>query len=500
MKEMDMARRGDVSANPFRVISVSVLFLLMISLALMCEDAFTGEEHFSMDADGARPVYVKIEMDTINKVQEGNKVIIQSGPGSTGNAVMYGRISIYRIARLAANTIYIRLILDIPPGGNIIGSVTPMIVSIPANTLNRSVPIRVNLLLGSPMLNYSTGISDLLKVNIVGVWSAEPSVGAVEEWIGGDIDPYPLYAEVRPYHYLLMTFDPTVLQLFPGMSGDIYVVVRNTGNGNERVDLWIPNEGLWASRGWVFAFDRTTIDIGPQSEARVKVTVTSPRTFSAPYHMELAVFTVHAESYYSRVKYEQGLLDQVVTYDMDFMVSLYGFDFLFIPWMWAIVLYLAIAVVLLNLGINVFTMKRRKLPRGKEPGFIALYHLVRSEERRQRLREERAIKKERKGRIKQERQRLALESREQREREKKAMAGPDRKLELPSPDRGKQHQRWGKKPGVDLSDIELDLDGPEIEIVPAMKEKKPGRSPGFFSGKREREMEDLRESLTLLDD
>ena len=93
-----------------------------------------------------------------------------------------------------------------------------------------------------------------------------------------------------------------------------------------------------------------------------------------------------------------------MTYDMDFMVSLYGVDFLFVPWMWSIVLYLAIAVVLLNLGINVFTMKRRKLPRGKEPGFIALYHLVRSDERRQRLREDRAIKKEQKALFKQKRQ------------------------------------------------------------------------------------------------
>ena len=496
---MKMARRGYGSANPFRVISVSVLFFLIVSLALLCEDAFTGEENFSMDAEGARPVYIKIEMDTINKVQEGNKIIIQSGPGSTGNAVMFGNISIYRTARLARNPIYIRLRLDFPPGNNIIGSVTPMILTFSPVAKYGSVPIRVNLLLGSPMLNYSTGVSDLLKVNIVGVWSAEPSVGAVEEWIGGDIDPYPVYVEVRPYHYLLMTFEPTVLQLFPGMSGDLYVVVKNTGNGNERVDLWIPNERIWASRGWVFAFERTTIDMGPQSEARVKVTVTSPRTFSAPYHMELTAFTVHAESYYSRVKYEQGLLDYAVTYDMDFMVSLYGVDLLFVPWMWSSVLYLAIAVVLLNLGINVFTMKRRRLPRGREPGFIALYHLVRSEERRQRLREERAIKKEQKALLKQERQRLALEVKEQKEREKEAIV-PAKKLSLPSPDRG--GRPWGKKPRVDLSDIELDLDGPEMEIAPAMKEERPGRPSRkpLFSGKREREMDDLRDSLSLLDD
>jgi len=488
------------SSPESRPLRPGIMILVVVSILSTCFvlDHITDDGvELVEEANGARPILIRIEMDSKGIMNEGGTISVQSGPGQTGSSFATGNVSLYRDARVARNPVYVQLFFR-SDSGLVMGSVTPSVITFRPQAKLGSVQIRVNILI-NPMTNYSTGINQLVKGEVYGKWNAEPNIGVpLENWYSGDVEPYPVYVNIKPFHYLLVTFDPPVLQIFPGMSGDIYAVVRNTGNGNERVDLWVVQEGMWAQEGWVFNFEKTTVDIGPNSEQRVKIHVTTPRKLSAPYHMELKAFTLHAESYYSKIKYEKGEMDRIESYEMDFMVYLYGVDVVYLPWLWAVVLYLAMAVVLFNLGINVFTMRKRRLPRGKEPGFLALKNLLLSPERKRRWKEERRSRSEARKREREERRRqkeLLKAEIATKGKEKGSKAAPF----LPG----------GKKKKVDLGDLELDLSGSdEPEKVRAMAPAdlkgevgKAGKAPALPFGRKKKErMEDLRESLSLLDD
>jgi hypothetical protein len=155
-------------------------------------------------------------------------------------------------------------------------------------------------------------------------------------------------------------------------------------------------------------------------------------------------------------------------------------------------MYLAIAIVLLNLGINVFTMRKRKLPRGKDPGFIALYHIARNPERRARA----------KTRM-EERRKLRRELKEKRKAEKEALKSAaaeekkEREAKLPSPEIPSEKK---KAPVLDLhrTDDDFDIIIPEERPKPS---ERP-RSKPFTRAPRKREKveKDMIDVLSNLDD
>jgi hypothetical protein len=232
------------------------------------------------------------------------------------------------------------------------------------------------------MINYSSAVSGLIKIKVWGDWFTPFSQG-VESWSAGSIDEFYIYVNVKPFHYLDLLFDPPMVQIRPGEPTKLDVIVRNRGNGLERVELSIPNEATYALSGWTFEFDSTVLDIPPRAEARIGLRIVPPRYQQFKYHMEVIDFNIRAVSHSSRFQVLDGDRTEENWFEMSFSVYTLGLDTVFVPFTWTLVLYLLFLVIMFNLGINMFTLRRRRLPRGKYPGFIALYRFLSDPARRE---------------------------------------------------------------------------------------------------------------------
>lgn len=402
--------------------AVFIICLLAFSL-ILAMDSFLPEETVE-EADAIRSVgsYITLNQNQTRSNQKGNVVELYTGPGETRYSdQIYGNVVVWRTSKVLRDRIMVNLYFESEDPSLVIGSVNPMVYDIQPGIKQSTKGIAITLSLASPMLQYSTGIDPWVRVKVYGTWMAQWNLGLNGTWESGVIQPIYIYVHVVPYHYLQMSFDPAMVQLGPGGTGEIDVIVLNSGNGNERVELYIPNENTYAKEGWIFEFNRTTLDIGPRSEARARIKVTAPRS-TVRWHMETKDFSVVATSYYD--KYQANEEDREPhTYEMSFMAYIFGLDFTYIPWAWAALFYVIFFIILFNLGINPTTLRKRKLGKGQEPGFIKLYHITRDPKKRaehRRRREEiRRIKAEEKDRKKKERdlqkQRQSLEKEKPRE-------------------------------------------------------------------------------------
>lgn len=472
-------KSGNGSGLRYRALAV----LLILTALMMC--SMVIPDNLTEEAEGARPVMLAIEMektrrDSNGNMQIGNTIEVRTGPGETGMATMYARVRLYRAARLVRNKIFVHLQFATVnnTGSGVLGTVSPSLFEFPATAKSGWRQVRINIMV-QPMTNQSTGIHPPVKGEITGTWTAEPNAGAVEEWIKGDLPPHPVFVNVRPFQYLILSFDPPMVQIPPGGTGHMEVIINNQGNGNDRVDLKLVNPGLMAQDGWVFEWEKTSLDIGPKEKIRVGIDITSPRQVSGLYHIEVVPVTVKATSHYSRERARLTGEDQIIDYETDFYVFLYGIDFLYVPIMWAIVLYIVIGFVMFNLGFNVFTLRRRRfsLPEGKKPGFFWVKDHISNPELRARRRENRRKRRE-----------ARRENRKRKKKEKESDKEP-----LPSP---------GKKapPITDLKRKDLDIDEIDLDDVEEDRGKEKKRLPSPFSKKKRKEEMDVRDALSLLDD
>ena len=380
---------------------------LMVLVILIMGSILVGEGTFHTgmvgEADGIRPVKGYITLDPSGSNQRGNVVELTTGPGTVGFMdQFYGNVTIYRTSKVLRDKIMCTLYFETEDPSLVIGSVFPRVFDVQPGGKIAYQGFVVNIQLASPMLAYSTGLNPMVRVKVWGEWMAQWSAKNNGTWDSGIIEPYYIYVHIKPYHYLQMSFDPAMLDISPGGTGEIDVIVMNMGNGMERVDLTIPNENTYAKEGWIFEFNTTTLTIGPRSEARARIRVTSPRN-TVSWHMETKDFSVLAVSYYDKYQStDEGR--EPLSYEMTFMVYIFGMDFTFIPWAWAFVFWVVFALILFNMGIDPLVMRRRRLPRGKEPGFKALKALLERPERR--------------ARLKARREEAGRERRERRERER----------------------------------------------------------------------------------
>jgi len=128
-------------------------------------------------------------------------------------------------------------------------------------------------------------------------------------------------------------------------------------------------------------------------------------------------FNVRAVSHNSRFQVIDGDRTEENWFEMSFSVYTLGLDTVFVPFTWTIVLYLLFLLIMFNIGINMFTLRKRKLPKGKYPGLIALYRLISSPARREERARARQISSELRREVA-EKKRLA--------REAEASARPER--------------------------------------------------------------------------
>ncbi len=425
------------------------------------------EEDMLEDADAIRNVEAFITMFPTGPNQKGNVVKLYTGPGeSRFTDQFFGNLTVYRTAKALRDRISISLYFESDDIDIVRGSIYPMVhdINVGVGTKIEYIPIVASISLTTPMLDYSTGINPLVKVKVWGTWLSQWNAGQENgTWYGGNIEPFYIYVHVVPYHYLQMSFDPAMVDLSPGGSGEIDVIVMNTGNGNERVDLTIPNEKAYAKEGWIFEFNRTSIDIGPRSEGRARITVTAPRS-TIKWRMETVDFSVKAISYYDKYQARDEGREEIHSYEMTFMVYIFGLDFTYVPWAWAAMFYVVLFVILLNSGIWPLTMRKRKLPRGKEPPFVALYHYTQSPERRARV-----------DAIRAEKRRLKLEDRER----KKAVKDIQREMDSRDRAMSKEREISRERPRAKVLDLkkvddDFDIELPEIRKPEVKTQKKLG--------------------------
>ncbi|MDG6223909.1 MAG: hypothetical protein QCI82_00170 [Candidatus Thermoplasmatota archaeon] len=350
--------------------------ILAVSLFLICADGLS-KDLISEGAEALRPVLVIIELNATSKYQEGNMAWILSGPprmdsqGRTqesGLAIVEGRITVYKVARLLRQKIIVTLSAR-TDDTDLLVSVNPPIMEFEAYTKIQTKSFKAAIRLSTPMIPYSTAQEFPKKVEVFGTWMTQVQTGTPNE--GGIIDPHPIYARIKPFYYMQVITDPPFIKMLPGQTRTVDVIIKNQGNAFDRYDVMIPQEGMLAKRGWVFEMNRTSVLVGPMSDGLIRLTITSPRRFQSPYHMGVQSFLIHAESFNTQELVDQGELMTKQQYDTDVMISLIGPDIIYVPMVWAAILYLALALVLFNMGVSIFTLRRRRflMPEGKQPGF-----------------------------------------------------------------------------------------------------------------------------------
>jgi len=231
---------------------------------------------------------------------------------------------------------------------------------------------KLSVRLPNPMLPYSGAHETPKKVELYGDWWVETETGLRGD--GGEVDPFPVYVRIKPYYYMQVLTDPPLLQMYPGQTQEMDVIIKNLGNSDDRYEVTIPHEGRLARAGWIFEMNRSTLEIPPLSDGRVHITVTSPREVTGLFHIGITSFIIHAESFNTRELASTQELANTMEYDTDVMVSVIGVDFVHIPFMWALVIYLVLMIVAFNLGFNLVTLKRRtwSLPDGRKAGLVSV--------------------------------------------------------------------------------------------------------------------------------
>lgn len=474
--------------------AVTLLLLLIFSAFVFFDDS-------TEEADAILPISMQFNFASTERGKTGNMIEIKTGPPQTdqdqtvkdtpGQVQVKGTLEVYRSARLARTKIFVDLFARAEHPEFSCSILPPMIDIEPTMKWN-STEVTVNLQI-SPATRFSTNAGSLVNVTVWGVWRAKYQDNDDAPFASGEVPEYPLYVNVRPYHFLDVTFTPVMLDLTPGSSGWVTCRVKNQGNGFDRVELSIPGEIAFAKSGWAFEFESTVVDLEPNAEAFTRVKITAPREISFWYIQRMYDIPVLAVSYYSEYMVKDGDLLVPYEYNTGMFVQVEGISFVYVPWMWAMAIYLAMALVLFNLGINPLVMKKRKI---REPGFVKLYNFATNPERRARAKARRD-----------EKRKFRREERGQRRAEKEKLKEVSKKERKP-PGSEKERVRMvdepvkKKAPVLDLKRTDDDFD---IEI-PALKEKKETkperRSKSLLGGGRKRDKveKDMIDVLGSLDD
>jgi hypothetical protein len=365
-----------------------MFFALTILVIMLAADLIIGEM-LTDDAEAIRPIIAVIEVkenaERPSLFQTGNMAWIQSGPSvmdGQGKAVpvmianIQGTVTVYKVARALRQKVMVTLHARTDAADMFVPDRFIQDLEFKAWTKIETQAFNLTFTLSNPTIGYTTADEFPKKITIEGTWMTVMSTGSPNSM--GTIDPQPVYVRIKPYYYMVMQIDPPMIAMSPGQTREIDLVIRNLGNAHDRYDVDVPNEAALAQRGWVVEMNRTSIDVGPRGESRIKMRITSPRAFHSPYHMGTSSFVVHAASFNTKQLVDRGELMTMTEYYVDVQVQMRGPDFIYVPAVWAILLFFILAIVLFNFGINIFTLRRRTflLPKGKDPGFVSLIKKV----------------------------------------------------------------------------------------------------------------------------
>ncbi|MFW3145717.1 MAG: hypothetical protein ACMUIE_02770 [Thermoplasmatota archaeon] len=486
--------------------------LVMGMLVIMLGATLVLYGPFTEDARAVRPINVTFNFEPSNEAQrnerDGNVIDLWTGPQAyladkstiPGQSNISGYVSIYRSAKFERTAVFLRMWTECEHP-ELTHSIDKPIWEFRPGFKYEAIAVKVFVRI-SPFTRYSTGPNDLIKVTVKGEWLMKYQAGGSRST--GAIPDYPIYINVRPFHQLRFETDPPMLSVLSGGKGTLKCSVFNQGNGYERVEIDIPTMHALTKGGWVIEMEETVLDIGPGERAYTTIKITSPRTFQAKLHGETIIIPVHLNSYFSKYNVQDNDYLMEFVYDQEgLLVQITGVDFVYIPYMWAIVFWILLAVFFFNFGVNPLTLRKRKLPPGKDPGFIALYHFANKPERRERWKRRRMERKERRKVLKSQYDAEKQEFKRKQEQEKKRFQ-ETRMKELPTPAPAK-HAPPRREPAVlDLKrqDDDFDIEIPNLNKPGKKEAMKTAPLLSFGGGKKkpkdvEKEMLDV---LSHLDD
>lgn len=150
-------------------------------------------------------------------------------------------------------------------GGWAVTEIPVMTVTRTRTLLNFSVSVIV------PPFSISTEESEIHKIIISGSWVLEPGFGS------GQISPAEAFIHVNQIYQYSIRADPGYVHTSPGGEFNIDLVIENTGNGDDEIEVSIGRRETMENNGWVFVMKETHFDIPRGETVRIPLTISTPK-------------------------------------------------------------------------------------------------------------------------------------------------------------------------------------------------------------------------------
>jgi hypothetical protein len=125
-----------------------------------------------------------------------------------------------------------------------------------------------------PQLTTATGKSEVHEVIISGTWWYEPEIEGLTS--SGEIPATSTFLYVNQVYQYQIRSEPGYIQTAPGGQFDLDLIIENTGNGDDEIEVVIERRARMEDNGWAFIMDRTHYELPRGGTQKVNIKVTTP--------------------------------------------------------------------------------------------------------------------------------------------------------------------------------------------------------------------------------
>jgi hypothetical protein len=125
-----------------------------------------------------------------------------------------------------------------------------------------------------PQMETATEQSEIHKLTVSGQWRYEPALTEIQSQ--GNIEAAEALIYVNQVYQYSISSEPGYVQTAPGGQFDIKLVIQNTGNGADEIDVVIENRDRKEDNGWAFIMNRTHYELPFRGRQEINIKVTTP--------------------------------------------------------------------------------------------------------------------------------------------------------------------------------------------------------------------------------
>jgi hypothetical protein len=172
-------------------------------------------------------------------------------------------------------------------------------------------------------------------INVTGKWRVIPSGNNIIT--EGDIHGASVSVYVNQFYRFTVYEDPPLKIIWPTEPADFDLIIYNQGNGVDKFNIKVVNEDSLLKSGYVVNLNKTSIDVGPKREGRVKVTVIGPEPLFTPWKIANTRVIISAQS-------EGAMLNENREYIREATLFYYENGPYVSPPVWAFLIFLIILI------------------------------------------------------------------------------------------------------------------------------------------------------------